>query len=256
MSIRALLRSREIYTHRKPDAKDVRESAGCLEALWQLMVRPTQAAIPPTRNVGPTSAPSGTRPERPVILHDRKSNLGAVRETRLALTELGEPPSLESQIVTARKFDLPTSFKEARSEPVAPTTTPWKQSDFPKADQEFYGACTAAQLDAFTQFSIKEHSAENMFFLMASEKLLVLLAGSEQRKNLARSMLEAFAVRSAPLEPNLDGSNRKKVAAALAALARGEAPEKLEEVFKDARANLLKSVGSDSYKRFLQKLPA
>jgi hypothetical protein len=111
-------------------------------------------------------------------------------------------------------------------------------------------------LDAFTQFSIKERSAENMFFLMASEKLLTLPADSQERRRLAQKMLAAFSNEGAPLEPNLDGSNKRKVTAALVALARGEAPEKLEEVFKDARANLLKSVGSDSYKRFLQKLPA
>lgn len=256
MSIRALLRSRAIYSPNKSGPKGARESAGCLSALWQRVVRQTRTVVPPNRNGGPTSAPSGIPRDRPVVIHDNKSNRGPASAIHPAFTVPAEPPSLETQINTARRFDLPTSFKDVRGESGASSAESSRRSDYPSADQDFYAKCTTAQLDAFTRFSIGEYSAENMLFLMASEKLLVLPADSEQRKNLARSMLEAFAVRSAPLEPNLDGSNKRKVTAALTTVAQGKTPENLEEVFKDARANLLKSVGSDSYKRFLQKLPA
>ncbi len=256
MSIRALLRSRAIYAPNKSGPKGARESAGCLSALWQRVVRQTRTVVPPTRNGGPTSAPSGIPRDRPVVIHDNKSNRGPASAIRHVFTEPTDPPSMESQINTARRFDLPTSFKDVRGESGASSSESSRRSDFPSPDQDFYEKCTAAQLDAFTRFSIGEYSAENMFFLMACEKLLNLGTDSEQRKNLAKNMLAAFSDRGAPLEPNLDGSNKRKVTAALAALARGEIPEKLEEVFKDARANLLKSVGSDSYRRFRESLPA
>ncbi len=220
-------------------------------------------------NFSTTGMSSAARDQSaPVRLHqspreggDRKSRAtqgaGPARSGQVLGTGLGslmEPA--ESQAAIATRHGLPTSFCDVRGEATGSPHRTWKRSDFPSATSDFYDACSGAQLDSFTQFSAGELSAENMFFLMASEKLLTLVAGSSERRELARGMQEAFSSTAAPLEPNLDGANKKRVACALAAVASGDSPNDLADVLSKAQANLLKSIGQDSYKRFRESLPA
>lgn len=169
--------------------------------------------------------------------------------------EFDEISSAQNQDALAKQLGLPTSFQGIRDDKSAGGSRS-EGSKLPELGRDFYDTASPAQLDAFLQFSLKEHSAENLYFMMAAEKLLQTPDGDQAKAELATRMQQAFVASNSPLGINLDSTNQKTVNAALTAVARGNTPANLPEIIKKATDELFRSMGSDSYTRFRARQPA
>ncbi len=210
------------------------------------------SALAPTNFETQNPAPAPKNLQE-VTIHQRDYKATAPSQVTVVLDD-GIGP-LKSQHDIARELGLPTSFAQVRGEQPAQSRQ-WQRTEFPLANSDFFQACTTAQLDAFTEYSNQHMSAENMYLLMALEKLMKLPAGSDARKALAEGMQKAFTGRSAELSINLASRHSTKFAAALATIVEGDTPADLERTVAAVRNNLLQSVGADSYKRYLETLSA
>ncbi len=160
-------------------------------------------------------------------------------------------PTTQGKI--AEDMLLPTSFASVRDSK-AETNPNLTRSALPQVlDIDTFREMSPAVLDNFLQYSVQNQSAENLLFLIASEKLLSLTG---VKRNLhAIRMESAFTTESAPLAPNFSSKNKKAVQSLLHDLRHGHERENLAPVLDQATRNLLESCGADAYPRWRQELP-
>lgn len=164
----------------------------------------------------------------------------------------------------AESFGLPTRFKlldRNRSARYANAASDFygfslKRSKLANVEFDaFLKNGTPRQLDAFTDYAIKEHAAENLIFLLSCDKLLDVEPGSSAQSAFARNMQRAFFLDDAPLAPNLNDSSINSMGKALDAVSSGRRPENLHETLRLARKEIIKSISLGLYKNFVTSLP-
>jgi hypothetical protein len=188
-----------------------------------------------------------------VLVHAPKatSSKGSKRAYRTDFDNKSVLPTTQDKI--AENMLLPTSFASVRDSK-GQTNPNLTQSALPQVlDIEKFKTMSPAVLDKFLQFSVKEKSAENLLFLIASEQLLSL---TDIKRSLHAFRMEfAFTSESAQLAPNFSGKNKKAVQSLLHDLRHGREREDLAHVLDQATRNLLESCGADAYPRWRQELP-
>ncbi len=188
-----------------------------------------------------------------VILHNQRAadSKGSKPAYRTGFDNKSALPTTQDKI--AADMLLPTSFASVRDSK-AETNPNLTRSALPQVlDIDTFREMSPAVLDNFLQYSVQNQSAENLLFLIASEKLLSLTG---VKRNLhAIRMESAFTTESAPLAPNFSSKNKKAVQSLLHDLRHGHERENLAPVLDQATRNLLESCGADAYPRWRQELP-
>lgn len=177
-----------------------------------------------------------------------------VQTPHVQRTGFDSAETIQSQDTIAKKLLLPTTFAQVRDGKSA-LSLPLTRSTIPEVlTIDYFREASPAVLDKFLEHSLQEKSAENLFFLIAAEKLLSLRG--VEKSLLAFRMDYGFTKPDAPLEPNFSGNTKSRVQSLLNDLAANRDRPDQAQVIEEATRNLLQSFGADAYKRWRQTLPA
>lgn len=191
-----------------------------------------------------------------VIPHNSRQSAAPTADTKKTRAHVGfdKMSALKTQNEIAAAMLLPTSFASVRDNKAAAGQNLTQSELEPVLSIEEFRKLSPAVLDKFLEFSLKEKSAENLFFLIAAEQLQ---SSEGVKKQLcAVRMQHGFTNPNALLEPNFSGNTKASVQSLINDLAANRDRPDLEQVIEQATRNLLQSCGADAYKRWRQTLPA
>ena len=191
-----------------------------------------------------------------VIPHNSRQSAAPTADTKKTRAHVGfdEISALKTQKEIAADMLLPTSFASVRDNKAAAGQNLTQSELKPVLSIEEFRKLSPAVLDKFLDFSLKEKSAENLFFLIAAEQLQS--SAGVKKQLCAFRMQHGFTNPNAPLEPNFSDNTKGRVQSLLNDLAAKRDRPDLAEVIEQATRNLLQSCGADAYKRWRQTLPA
>lgn len=191
-----------------------------------------------------------------VIPHNSRQSAAPTADTKKTRAHVGfdEMSAQKTQNEIAADMLLPTSFASVRDNKAAAGQNLTQSELEPVLSFEKFRTLSPAVLDKFLEFSLKEKSAENLFFLIAAERLRSL--SGVRQKLCALQMQHAFTNPNAPLEPNFSSNTKDRVQSLLNDLAANRDRHDLAEVIEQATRNLLQSCGTDPYQRWRRTLPA